>query len=225
MNTDPASLAHLLRLASPALPVGAYSHSQGMEAAVEAGALPDAAAAQAWIEGLLDAALTRLDLPVLDRLSVAWRQGDQDAIRRWNDFLRAARESAELEREDTRMGGALRRLLAALEVAPAQDWPRTRPVSFATMFALAGHHWRIDGDALRLAFAWSWLENQVAAATRLVPLGQTEAQRILLALTPRLAAACDAAAGLEDAEIGAALPGLAILSARHETQNVRLFSS
>ncbi|NNM01257.1 MAG: urease accessory protein UreF, partial [Gammaproteobacteria bacterium] len=119
----------------------------------------------------------------------------------------------------------LRRLLAALEVASAGDWPRTRPVSFATMFALAGHHWQIDSDALRLAFAWSWLENQVAAATKLVPLGQTEAQRILLALTPHLEAACQTAARIDDADIGTSLPGLAILSARHETQNVRLFSS
>ncbi|NNM00102.1 MAG: urease accessory protein UreF, partial [Gammaproteobacteria bacterium] len=73
---------------------------------MEAGALPDSAAAQAWIHGLLDAGLARLDLPVLDRLATAWRDADHDAVTAWNDFLRAARESAELEREDTRMGGA-----------------------------------------------------------------------------------------------------------------------
>ena len=219
------ALAHLLRLVSPALPVGAYSHSQGMEAAVEAGHLPDGAAAEAWIGGLLRHGLARLDLPVLGRLADAWRDGEAQTVAHWNDFLLAARESAELEHEDTRMGGALRRLLAAQAIAGAERWPRSKPVSFATMFALAGRHWGIENVSLRLGLAYSWLENQVAAATKLVPLGQTEAQRILLALTPALEQACRDAAARADAEIGAALPGLAVLSARHEVQHVRLFSS
>lgn len=219
------SLLHLLHLVSPALPVGAYAYSQGQEYAAECGYLKDLDSAKQWIEGVMSHSLSHLDLPLLLRLSKAWQAEGLTAVIHWNQWLLAARESAELELEDTQMGRALMRLLTSLEVPEAVAWPRQQPVCFVTAFALAGKHWQIEPEQLLTGFCWSWLENQVAAATKLVPLGQTDAQRLLLALMPVVAQSCEQAKHCCDDELGAGLPGLALLSAQHETQYSRLFRS
>lgn len=218
-------LLHLLHLASPALPVGAYAYSQAQEYAVESGFLPDAGAARDWIDGVMQHSLAGLDLPVLLRLHRAWLAAAMDEVHYWNGFLQACRESAEFELEDQQMGRALMRLLASLDIPEATQWPRQEGTCFATAFALAGAAWDVSGDDLLYGFCWSWLENQVAAATKLVPLGQTEAQQVLVALMPAVQTCCRRASLLRDEDIGAGLPGLAILSARHETQYSRLFRS
>lgn len=219
------SLLHLLHLVSPALPVGAYAYSQGQEYAVELGYLKDAKTAGQWIEGVMQHSLGRLDLPVLLRLAEAWQQDSTDAVNYWNQFLQASRETAEFELEDQQMGRALMRLLASIEVPGALAWPRQQPASFATAFSLAGHHWQIGTDDLLQGFCWSWLENQVAAATKLVPLGQTEAQQLLVSLVDSVQHCCQQAKLLADDELGAGLPALALISAQHETQYSRLFRS
>ncbi len=213
-----------MQLVSPALPVGAYAYSQGQEYAVDSGWLKQQGSVSSWIEGLLKYSLGRLELPVLQRVFVAWQNNDLVAINRWNHFIRANRETSELLLEDEQLGLALKRLLCSLGVEGA-EWELEAAPSFVILFALAGERWQIPISDLSQGFAWSWLENQVAAATKLVPLGQTQAQQLLSELLERIPDVCEAATALADAELGIGLPALAIASSRHERQYSRLFRS
>ncbi|CAA0118272.1 urease accessory protein UreF [Zhongshania aliphaticivorans] len=218
-------LLHLMQMVSPALPVGAYAYSQGLEYAVEKGWVNGRAGAEDWIGEVLSHSVGGLDLPVLLRLLKAWQQSDWGEIKHWNQTLQAARESRELLLEDVQMGQALLRLLVSLELPNALQWPQDEEVSFATVFALAAQHFEISDDDALSGFAWSWLENQAAAAIKLVPLGQTDGQRLLMALMPCVEQTVANAYLRSDDEIGAGLPGLAMASMQHETQYSRLFRS
>jgi len=203
------SLARLLQLASPTLPVGAYSYSQGLEAAIEAGHVRDAATAQGWIADVLELSVARMEAPVL-RAQIAAPTQER------NDFFIATRETAELRAETLQMGQALCRLLGDLGIPVSIDEP-----AYPSVYALAVRHWKIEPREAVVAYLWSWLENQVIAAVKAVPLGQTAGQKILLELGARLDSIDDAS---EEAWSNFA-PGLAVLSARHETQYSRLFRS
>jgi len=205
--------------------VGAYAYSQGLECAVERGWVRDEASAGDWILGLLGHGLRGLDLPVLARLYRAWRAADLDAARRWNARLYASREAAELQREDRHLGTALARLLTDLGIAEAEPWRNAPRVCFATLFSLAAVRWTIPLPEAATGYAWSWTENQVVAATRLLPLGQTTCQRLLTTAGPVIAAAVAEGLKLADEDIGGAAPGLALAGALHEIQYSRLFRS
>lgn len=213
---------HLLHLASSALPVGAYAYSQGLEYAIDAGWL-DGEELATWIHDGLTLGLAQLDLPILLRAYAAQDSTDLAALNHWNNWLLASRETAELLLEDQQVGTALWRLLKTLELPdlPALE----QPPGYAVAFAVACQNWRIDRDAALQGYCYSWLENQVTAATKLVPLGQSAAQRILLAALDTVAQACATAQDVSDAEIGLSLPGLAVASCRHERQHTRLFRS
>lgn len=217
-------LLKLFHLVSPALPIGAYAYSQGQEYAVDSGWLKEEGALPHWIGDILQYSVGRLDLPILKRLYIAWQSDDLAAVNYWNEFLRASRETKELLLEDEQLGIALQRLLKSLHVEGAET-ALEAPVSFVTQFALAGMRWDIRLEDLMQGFAWSWLENQVAAATKIVPLGQTHAQQLLIALSDCIPAVCAQAKNLSDGEIGVGLPALAIASSRHERQYSRLFRS
>jgi len=214
-------LARLLQLASPVLPVGAYSYSQGLEAAIEAGIVRDAASAERWIADVLAYSLARMEAPVFLRLCSAWRAGDDTAAARWNALFLASRETAELRAETAQMGYSLARLLPELGLG---EVPLEEP-SFPAAFAFAVAAWQIDPHEALVAYLWSWIENQVLAAVKALPLGQTDGQRLLLSLGGRLEEIARAAARLDDDSLGNFTPGLALLSARHETQYSRLFRS
>ena len=214
-----------MQLCSPALPVGAYAYSQGLECAVERGWVRDQASASDWILGLLDHNVRWLDIPILARLYRAWRERDADAVWHWNARLHASREAAELQREDQQLGAALARLLADLGLDEAAAWRNTPRGCFATLFSLAAARWDIPLLETTTGYAWAWTENQVTAATRLIPLGQTASQRLLVAAGPAITAAVAHGLALPDEEIGAAAPGLALAGALHETQYSRLFRS
>lgn len=222
---DDLALLRLLQLVSPALPVGAYAYSQGLESAVERGWIKDEEDAERWIKGLLRHPLGCLDVPVLARLYRAWQAGDGNGVAAWNARLYASREAAELQREDYHLGTALARLLADLGVEEARPWRTAPRVCFATLFTLAAVRWEIPLEGAAQGYLWAWAENQVMAATRLMPLGQTAGQRILSRLLPELVAAVRQGLVLEDEDIGCAAPGLAIAGAWHETQYSRLFRS
>lgn len=221
---DPA-LFRLLQLASPALPIGAYSYSQGLEYAVEAGWVGNAEDTRDWLLGLLSHGQAYLEVPLLARLYDAWEQGDAPAVARWTGLLLAARESAELQAEEQHLGSALARLLVDQGLEEAAPWLRRRPVSLATLWSLAALRWGVPRRAAILAYLWAWAENQTTAAIKLVPLGQSAGQRLLAGLMPSLAETVDAGLAVQDDEIGAGLPGLALASACHETQYSRLFRS
>ncbi len=218
-------LLRVLQLASPALPIGAFAYSQGLEAAVELGFIHDEASALEFLAGVLAHGLARLELPLLARLQAAFARGDDAAAERWSWFLLASRETSERRAEEQQLGRALARLLADQGVLEAGPWFRRTSVTHLGMFALAGASFSLPAAALTPAFAFAWAENQTAALARLMPLGQLAAQRTLSALGALVPAACASAEALPDADLGATLPGLALASALHETQYTRLFKS
>ena len=217
------ALTRLLQLASPTLPVGAYSYSQGLEAAVDAGIVHDAASARRWIEDVLEISIARMEAPVFLRLCQAWRADDTTTAASWNALFLASRESAELRAESAQMGYSLVRLLCALgERGGPGEWEEA---SFPAAFTYAVARWNLEPVSALVAYLWAWAENQVMAAVKAVPLGQTEGQQMLLALGTRLPEVAARAAAVDEDALGNFAPGLALLSARHETQYSRLFRS
>jgi urease accessory protein len=203
----------LLQLASPALPVGAYSYSGGLEAAVEAGIVKDAASAQQWIDDVLEFSLGRMEAPILLRMMKG--KGN------WNEVFLASRETSELRAETLQMGFSLNKLLPELGVERVD----LEEVSFPAAFAHAAAAWGIAPKDALVAYLWSWVENQVMAAIKAVPLGQTDGQRMLLFLGARIEETVGQASAISDQDLGNFAPGLAVLSSRHETQYSRLFRS
>lgn len=224
MNMPPLALVRLLRLSSPALPVGAYAYSQGMESAVDAGWVHDRDSAAAWISGVMRHQLACLDLPLLLRLCLACSDNDVARFHYWNRYLLACRESAELHFEDTQMGAALWKIIVSSGLGQS-DYKAVPLQSFASSFAFVGVRWNIPVPWLMTGFCWSWLENQVAAATKLVPLGQTAAQQVFDSLHETVMACVEKASGVNDDDIGASLPAFTHLCACHEIQYTRLFRS
>jgi urease accessory protein len=222
---DLAALTRLLQLASPTLPVGAYSYSQGLESAVEAGLVTDAASAGRWIGDVFDLAIAGMEAPVTWRLLRAWHDGDRETVARWNDEFLASRETAELRAETVQMGYSLRRLARELGIEGASALDTLEEVSFPAAFAFVAAAWNIVPEDALAAYLWAWLENQVLAAVKAVPLGQTDGQRLLLTLGGRIATAVREALIAADDDLANFAPGLAILSARHETQYTRIFRS
>lgn len=213
---------HLLHLSSPSLPIGAYAYSQGLEYAIEAGWVEGDELAR-WLRDGLELGLAQLDLPVLQRALDALADNDIDTLDYWNSFVLASRETRELLLEDEQIGRALARLLEQLDSTPLPALSRSP--CYAIAFALACQRWGIGADDALPAFAYSWLENQVSAATKLVPLGQSDAQRLLLSLLDEVPEACARARTVSDENMGLSLPGLALASCRHEHQHTRLFRS
>ena len=216
-------------LASPALPVGGFSYSEGLEAAVEAGHVGTEAQAGDWLLAQLQLSLARSDLPALAQACAAWAAHDQPRIQQLNDWLHQTRETAELRAQAEQMGRSLLdwlrngshaddpRLLTLAALQPAPLWP----TSFALATTLAG----ASAQEALLAFAWGWAENMAQAAMKAVPLGQAAAQRMLARLAAEIPPAVDSALHLPDDQRQAFAPMLAILSAQHETQYSRLFRS
>lgn len=224
MVTGPA-LMRLFQLSSAALPIGAFAYSQGLEQAVALGDVTCRDSARAWIAGMLQSSLLSLDVPVFARLYQAFAVGDAAAVRRWNDYLFAARGSAELRAEERQVGAALMRLLSREGVAAATAWLSDPRVTLATGFALASVTWGAPRTEAALSYTFAWTEAQVGAATRLIPLGQTDAQHVLSFVIARAAAAAPGALERADDELGSSTPGQLLLSALHETQYSRLFRS
>lgn len=183
MDIDGPALLRLLQLASPALPIGAYSYSQGMEWAIEAGWLRDEETVESWLAGLLSANLGRIDAPVFARLYRAWRFDDRAALMKWNSHLVASRESRELREEELHLGQSLAKLLWGLGIERAGPWGGHPRACLATAFSLAAVEWRIGMIEALSGYLWSWLENQVLCAVKLIPLGQLAGQQLLSRLS------------------------------------------
>jgi urease accessory protein len=217
------ALLRLMWMVSPALPIGGYAYSRGLEFAVSANWVVDASSAESWIVGVLENQLATLDGPVLARLHAAFSVDDALDAARWNTFLCAARETAETALEERQLGLGLARVLAESDVPQAAVWRETG--AYVTLFALACVHWGIAQKDALLAYLFAFAEAQVTTASKLVPLGQSAGQRILSALLARLEALAERALSITDAQLGAYTPGLTLASALHETQYARLFRS
>ena len=218
-------LVRLLQLASPALPVGAYSYSQGLESAVEVKIVCNAVTAADWIGDVLETSIASMEAPLFLRLAHAWANDEPEAVAQWNAEFIASRETAELRAETLQMGYSLRNLLRDLEVGDCARLEALDEIAFPTAFTFAVAAWRIDVCEALAAYLFAWIENQVLAALKSVPLGQTEGQRMLLALSARIDAVVARAAAMQGGDLANFAPGLAILSSRHEAQYSRLFRS
>lgn len=224
---NPLALVRLLQLASPTLPVGAFSYSQGLEWQVDCGAIRTEADAGDWIAAVFDAGIASFELPLLATLMRAWAADDVAAILELNDDYLASREAAELRAETVQMGYSCLQLLKALPEcgAVAARLADGGDMAYPTAWSGAAVALGVPVEPALTAWAWAWAENQVMAAIKAVPLGQTAGQRLLMmlgaAIPPRVAAALD----LPRMDWSNFAPGLAIASSRHETQYSRLFRS
>ncbi|MFK8330556.1 urease accessory protein UreF [Pseudomonas sp. BJa5] len=218
-------LLRLLQLASPNLPVGGFTYSQGLEWAVETGWVKGADGFRAWQRQQLHDSLGYLDWPLLARLYRACQDQDAEAFAYWSRFLLANRETAELRLEERQRGMALARLLDGWQLCQAPAWRASLELSQLGGMAWLGAHWEIPLRDLALGYGFAWLEGAVMAGVKLVPFGQQAAQTLLHDLSEALPAVLETALALPDDQLGGSLPLLAIASARHETQYTRLFRS
>jgi urease accessory protein len=228
IDGDVLPLVRLLQLASPALPIGAYSYSQGLEWMIDSGAIPDAAAVQRWIGDVLECVVADGEVAVLARLINACERGDRPAFAQWSAWHRASRESRELRAETEQMGASLVKLasdLGMLDDASVALAASVAPITLPGAFALACNALGIRADAALAGYTMSWLENQVLVAIKVLPLGQVAGQKMLLALSARIPAVVARASTIGDDDVASFAPGVALASARHEAQYSRLFRS
>lgn len=222
-----SSLLQLIWLASPALPVGGFSYSEALEAAVDCGEVTTESAATCWLSDQLQLALARGDLAVIAQAIPAWREGRLERIGELNNWVLRTRETSELRAQAEQMGRSLLEWLRNHEEASAAHIEACAGLqpTYPVAFALAASQTTASVRDCLLAYAFGWAENMMQAAIKAVPLGQSAGQRILAQLSRDIPPAVEAALRLPDGERQAFSPMLAILSARHETQYSRLFRS
>ncbi|MFJ3482907.1 urease accessory protein UreF [Pseudomonas sp. NPDC090202] len=218
----------LLRLASPQLPIGGYSYSQGLEMAVENGVVNDPSSAARWISDQLQLNLARFEAPLLLAHCMAAAENDWASLQRLSEEHRASRETRELHLESRQMGYSLQQLLCGLpelDDAARAFLQQIGEPHLALGWALAARAWQIEPQDALAAWLWSWLENQLAVLMKTLPLGQQAAQRLTSELLPLLQSAQQQATALDPEHIGSAAFGLSLASMAHERQYSRLFRS
>ncbi|AUB40768.1 ureF, urease accessory protein [Nostoc flagelliforme CCNUN1] len=223
MLTD-SHLLSILQLASPALPVGAYSYSEGLEMLVENGTIANHTHLKDWLKAELLYGAIRLEAAVMVRSQQSAKMGDVESLCRWNLWLSAARETEELRASSWQMGRSLIQLLGKLEpqIAPIAN-AVGNPCNYAIAFGIAVAHWQINIQAALLGYLHSWASNLITAGVKLIPLGQTAGQQLLLDLQPLFSVAALEILALEDDELACCSWGLSLASMQHETQYTRLF--
>jgi urease accessory protein len=218
----------LLQIASQAIPIGGYSHSHGLEAAIESGLVRDEATVQQWITDMLLFSIGSYEAACLEKMSGAWIAQDFDALRELNDEFLATRESAELRSATVQMGFSMRTLLEVLPNLPQlliSALQTMREPSLPCAWSGAATAWAISPSDSMAAYLWSWAENQVLVAMKSVPIGQSSGQRVLLKMGSQIAQLMERPQSRDDGKLSNFVPGLAILSSQHETQYSRLFRS
>lgn len=247
-------LLRLLQLASPALPVGAYTYSEGLEWLVHRGHIGSAADLRLWLVQDLRRGSVRLDGALMQRAFVAWELGQEEQVLAWNRWLHASRDTEELRNQSLQMGRSLLKLGQDLHPDVGQDvgqdvrpdldqdlrqsWqplglsPETlaellQPPGchFAIAFGIVAASWGIPLPQARLGYLQSWLTNLVNAGIKLIPLGQTAGQRLLRDLESEIVTASAAIATLSDRDLVSCGWGLSLASMAHETLYSRLFRS
>lgn len=221
-------LLQLLRLASPGLPIGGFSYSQGLESALDLGLVHDAASAQQWLHDVLHGPVCQFDAAMLARMLQAVADGDDAGLYRLNQRYLASRDCREQRQETIQMGYSLRQLLAGLPEGQSMPWPDglgTGEICLPVAWALAAGALGIDKREAVTALLWSWLENQVMVLLKAMPMGQSAGQQLLSALLPALAEAVELAISLPVEQHSNFAPGLMWAAMKHETQYSRLFRS
>lgn len=226
MPIDNTALLCILQLASPALPVGAYSYSEGLETLIDSGTIENEQSLKHWLEQELRYGAIRLEAAVMVRAYNSAKLGDTEALSYWNNWLTAARETEELRSSSAQMGRSLIRLL--LELQPQVTFMANAvglPCNYAIAFGIAAAHWQIDLSSAILGYLHSWTTNLITAGIKLIPLGQTAGQKLLLELHVNLSSATQDILSLDDDDLNSCGWGLSLASMAHETQYTRLFRS
>lgn len=220
------NLLCLLQLVSPALPVGAYSYSEGLETLVENKIINNVETLKHWLSQELRYGTIRIEAAVMLRAYDATKAADKLTLIYWNNWLSAARESEELRNQSQQMGGSLIRLLKELQ---PQIMPIITacgsPCNFAIAFGIAAANWDINPQPALLGYLHSWVNNLITAGIKLIPLGQTAGQLLLLELQELIIAIAVEIINLQDDELSCCSWGLSLASMGHEQQYTRLFRS
>jgi urease accessory protein len=220
------SLLALLQFVSPALPIGAYSYSEGIETLVQNGKVKDLATLEHWLQQELKYGAIAVEAVVLLRAYASVETGQFDRLSYWNDWLSAFRETEEMREQSWQMGRSLSRLLIDLQPSLQPTFTACGDGCNLTIaFAIAAHHWQIEPHTAVLGYLYSWAANLANAGVRLIPLGQTQGQRLLLNLYPILEVTAIAAMNAQENDLKNCGWGLAIASMQHETLYSRLFRS
>ena len=215
-------------------PVGAYSYSEGIESLVETGAIDSEITLRNWLENSLQFGAVRVEAAVVVRALRAAQIGDLTALNYWNAWATATKETEELRLQSWQMGRTLVRLLLDLR-SPVSSGLTTivkefvesgsNQCNFAIGFGIAAASWQIEEEAAVLGYLYSWAANLASAGVKLIPLGQTAGQQLLLDLQSQISCTAQEVLKLEDDELGSCSWGLGLASMAHETQYTRLFRS
>jgi urease accessory protein len=227
-------LLRLLQLASPLLPVGGYSYSEGLESLISQGIIQDRVTLQAWIQRELKVGAIRVEAAIMDRAYLAGLESNFERLQYWNQWLSAARETEELRQQSWQMGGSLTKLVVELtpeiqDLITAID----PPCNYAIAFGIIAQYWQIDSPQERLrqrhptiaAYLHSWVTNSLGAGVKLIPLGQTAGQQILWELQAEIDVLAQTIPTLADDDLYGCSWGLSLASMQHETLYSRLFRS
>lgn len=228
------ALLSILQLASPSLPVGAYSYSDGLETLIDKGVIDNQQSLRQWLEQELRYGAIRLEAAAMVRAYRSVKSSDLEALGYWNAWVTARQETAELRSQSWQMGYSLMRLL--LDLPPQQNMLSLTsiqdlasgagtPCNYAIAFGIAAAHWQIDVTAAALGYLHSWASNLIGAGVKLIPLGQTAGQQLLLELGISITQSTQEILALEDDRLSSCGWGLALASMAHESQYTRLFRS
>jgi urease accessory protein len=229
------SVLRLLQLASSTLPVGAYSYSEGLEFLVESQCIRSAAALQDWMTQELRCGALRMEAGVMVRAYCAAADRNGPSLLAWNVWWSAARDTEELRLQSWQMGRSLLRLLLDLDDPMQRDtldktWPPLRELfaqecNFAIAFGIVAAVWQIEPTDALLGYLQSWATNLTSAGIKLIPLGQTAGQQLLLNLEAEIRAAAAEILRMPDEALESCGWGLSLASMAHETLYSRLFRS
>ena len=225
MNTNDLSLLKLMNLMSPTLPIGGFTYSQGIEKAIESNWITDFESAKKWLESQLLINLKFTDLPILMRLYKSVDSKNYKRVTYWSNFLLACRETMELRDEENNRGRSLAKLIESLEKDQAKEWSEILKTNHLLGYAFLSNVWNISIKKLLLGYSWSWLENQVAATVKIIPLGQTDGQKLLNEIIKKIPSVVEEVEIINDNEIGISQPAFVIASCLHETQYTRIYRS
>ena len=225
MNTNDLSLLKLMNLMSPTLPIGGFTYSQGIEKAIESNWITDFESAKKWLESQLLINIKFTDLPILMRLYKSVDSKNYKGVTYWSNFLLACRETKELRDEENNRGRSLAKLIESLEKDQAKEWSEILKTNHLLGYAFLSNVWNISIKKLLLGYSWSWLENQVAATVKIIPLGQTDGQKLLNEIIKKIPNVVEEAEIINDNEIGISQPAFVIASCLHETQYTRIYRS
>jgi len=220
-----ASTLSLLHVFSTTLPVGAFAYSQGLEYALDENWCRDKDDIHAWINDNLSYGFGRLDLPIYIRIYEAWKTNDKEKLNKWNALLLAFRETHELYCEDVQVGKAFAQWHIGIDEKRKSFIDDCDTPTVVAMSALASKLNAIELKDALLGYTWSWCENQIACASKALPMGQTDGQQILHSMIPRIVEVCQSVSEIEDDDIGGGTMALAMASSWHEHQYSRLFRS